>query len=321
MNIVSRIDPHLRAAREFVIGALGHDFMGSGSAPDRRATFRTFLDQIIPKEVISPEVRRHEYFVDGHGQDPKVRLLVYTPPGLTTPSPAILYIHGGGFSLGSADQDDGAAATLARDIGAVIVSVDYRLAPETPHPGPAEDCYAALRWLSAQVDELGVDSSQIAVYGHSAGGGLSAIVAQMARDRNGPAICFQMLCYPMLDDRMVCRSMTTRNGTGLFDRDAVALSWQSLLDNGHLLHLPYASAARMKDLAGLPPAFIDTGELDVLLDEDIDYARELIAAGVAVELHVYPNAYHGFDMFAADAPTSQQAVQTRKMALKRALGL
>lgn len=321
MTIVSRIDPHLRAAREFVIGALGHDFMGSGSAADRRTTFQAFLDQIMPKGVMHPEVRRDEYFVAGEGQDPKVRVLVYTPPGLTMPAPAILFIHGGGFSLGSVDQDDGAAAALALDIGAVIVSVDYRLAPETPYPGPLEDCYAALRWLSAQADELGVDSSRIAVYGHSAGGGLSAIVAQMARDRNGPAICFQMLCYPMLDDRMVSGSMTTRNGTGIFDRDAVALSWRSLLDNGHLSHLPYASAARAKNLAGLPPTFIDTGELDVLLDEDIDYARELMAAGVAVELHVYPNAYHGFDMFAADAPISRQAVETRKMALKRALGL
>ena len=248
--------------------------------------------------------------------------MVYTPPGLREePGPAVYYIHGGAFQLGSVAQEDGAAAGLALTSGCIVVSVDYRLAPETPHPGPVEDCYAGLAWLGAHTAELNVDPGRIAVYGHSAGGGLAALVAQIALDRGGPPIRYQMLCYPMLDDRADSRSMAELNGLGMFDRDAVVLGWSSLLGDDRAAPAPYGAAARRRDHAGLPPAYLDVGALDVLSDEVIDYARRLMGAGVRTELHVYPAAYHGFDMFSPEASVSQRAVAVRHAALRQALGL
>jgi acetyl esterase/lipase len=234
--------------------------------------------------------------------------------------PAVLHIHGGGYVIGSAEMFSAANADMATAMDAVVVSVDYRLAPETPHPGPVEDCYAALAWMHAHAAELAIDPARIAVTGESAGGGLAAALALLARDRGDHAICHQHLIYPMIDDRTCTRPAHPYTGEFVWSGPSNHFGWSSLL--GHEPGLPdvspYAAAARADDLSGLPSSFIAVGALDLFLDEDTDYALRLTRAGVPTELHVYPGAYHGFDLN-ADAGVVQHAKATSYRALKRAL--
>ncbi len=252
---------------------------------------------------------------DGHA----VPVRIYTPEG-TGPWPAILQIHGGGYIVGSVSTGHGMMMTLAASVGAVIVSVDYRLAPETPAPGSVEDCYAALLWLVERSAQLGIDPSRIAVAGQSAGGGLAAALTLMARDRGGPAIVHQNLTYPMLDDRTCVTPQPDHLGAFVWTPQANSFGWRCLLgqEPGGADVPPYAVPARAADLSGLPPAFITVGALDLFLAEDLDYARRLIEAKVPTELHVYPGAYHGFDVM-ANAPVSTRMQHDMTAALRRAL--
>jgi acetyl esterase/lipase len=214
-----------------------------------------------------------------------------------TPAPAILWIHGGGYVLGSAAQDTPKAERFAAELGHVVVSVDYRLAPETPHPGPVEDCYAALLWLHENAAELGVDPARLVVAGESAGGGLAAAVALLARDHGRVPLLLQALVYPMLDDRTVLDTdPNPYTGEFVWSRESNRFGWSSLLgrEPGGADVPGYAAAARAGELAGLAPAFVGVGALDLFLEEDIAYAGRLLRAGVPTELHVYPGAYHGF---------------------------
>lgn len=257
--------------------------------------------------------------VEADGRHVPVR--VYTPAdGQSVALPAILHIHGGGYVMGSVATNHGANMRLAAAVGAVVVSVDYRLAPETPAPGSVEDCYAALGWLHEQAAQMGVDPARIAVRGESAGGGLAAALTLLARDRGGPAIAYQNLIYPMLDDRTCITRHADHFGAFVWTPQANAFGWRSLLGQnpGGADISPYAAAARASDLAGLPPAFIAVGALDLFMIEDMDYARRLIEAGVATELHVYSGAYHGFDVL-PDAPASIRMNRDAVAALRRAL--
>lgn len=230
-----------------------------------------------------------------------VGVRVFTPPGGGEPRPGILHIHGGGMVIGSAHGSRRWPSTIAAELDAVVVSVDYRLAPETPFPGPQEDCYAALRWLAANAAELGVDPARIALMGESAGGGLAAAVALMARDRGGPAIRAQLLTYPMLDHRTGGPDDVWRNptvGEFMWTRELNQFGWRCLqgdygLDDDRI---GWFSPARAADLAGLPPALLLTGSLDLFFDENLDYARRLTAAGVPCELHSYRGAIHAFNI-------------------------
>lgn len=230
----------------------------------------------------------------------------------------ILHIHGGGMVVGSPQI---ALAGLRRQVAAldcVAVSVDYRLAPEHPFPAAIDDCHDALRWMASAADALGVDPARIGVSGESAGGGLAAALALVARDRGGPALAFQNLLYPMLDDRPEADAGNPVTGEFVWTRETNRFGWSCLLgaDPGQVS--PYAAPARATDLAGLPPAWIAVGALDLLLDEDVDYAMRLTRAGVAAELVVYPGAFHGFD-FAADAAVTHRAHAQRLDALARGL--
>lgn len=250
---------------------------------------------------------------------PDVPVLIYSTGKKS--APAILHIHGGGFVMGSAKMADPDNALLAEALGAVIVSVDYRLAPETPFPGPVEDCYAALCWLHDNAAELGVDASRIAISGESAGGGLAAATALLARDRGGPKLVLQRLIYPMLDDRTAASPPASPCfGEFIWTRASNVFGWRSLLaaEPGGADVSPYAAPARAKDVAGLPPTYLACGALDLFLEEDLDYARRLMAAGVPTEMHIYPGAPHGF-MMAADAEISQAFARDSLAALKRAL--
>jgi acetyl esterase/lipase len=204
-------------------------------------------------------------------------------------------MHGGGFVLGDADSDKDLPALLSAETGAVVVSVDYRLAPENPYPAPIEDCYAALVWVAGNAAELEIDPDHIGIGGVSAGGGLAAGVALLARDRGGPALCFQLLDIPEIDDRLQTSSMQQFVDTPLWNLPNAIESWRHYLGpqvaGGEVS--PYAAPARAADLRGLPPAFISACEFDPLRDEGIAYAQQLVQHGVATELHLYPGTFHG----------------------------
>jgi acetyl esterase/lipase len=237
-----------------------------------------------------------ELLVPGPEGAPEVRVRRYRPADREEPLPTLVYFHGGGFVVGSLDLYDADCRRIAAEVDAVVVSVDYRLAPEHPFPAPLEDCYAALVWVAGHADELGVDPDRIAVGGESAGGGLAAGVALLARDRGGPALCLQFLGIPELDDRLASGSMRALGATSPITTIANGeISWDSYLGaglRGTDQVSPYAAPARATDLAGLPPALVTAYELDALRDEDIAYAQRLLSAGVPTELHVYPGAFH-----------------------------
>jgi acetyl esterase/lipase len=250
-----------------------------------------------------------------------VRVRIYRPDVQPSKLPALLWIHGGGYVMGDIEQDDRLMKQLVKRIGCVAVSVDYRLAPEHPFPAPVEDCYAGLKWLFAHADELGVEPARIAIGGASGGGGLAAGLALLARDRGEVQVAFQLLIYPMIDDRNVTPASHAITDPRMWNRESNRLGWKAYLgrDGGGADVSPYAAAARATDLTNLPPAYIPVGALDLFVDENIEYAQRLIQAGVPTELHVYPGAFHGFDLFAPSATVSKQFKADRDSALKRAL--
>jgi triacylglycerol lipase len=254
-----------------------------------------------------------------HGHD--IGIAIYTPREPSESHPAVLHIHGGGYVLGSVRMNDISNRMLAVAARCVIASVDYRLAPETLHPGPIEDCYAALKWLYTNADALGVDRTRIAVSGESAGGGLAAALALLARDRGEVPLLFQRLIYPMIDDRTAVQTDPHPfAGEFLWTASANHFGWSSLLgrEPGGAEVSHYAAAARADDLAGLPAAYISVGALDLFLEENLEYARRLMRAGVPTELHVYPGAYHGFEI-APQAKVTQAAQRDALNAMVRAL--
>jgi acetyl esterase/lipase len=261
--------------------------------------------------------------IPGPDGAPDVVVRVYAPRApSSTAVPAILYIHGGGFFVGSIDTEHMGSAALARELGIVVVSVDYRLAPEHPFPAGLEDCYAALVWLHEHAVALGVDPTRIAVNGGSAGGGLAAGLALLARDRGGPALCFQYLGIPELDDRLETASMRQFTDTPMWSRPAAEKSWEWYLGDAHGRDdvSPYASPARATDLAGVPPTYISTMQYDPLRDEGIIYGLRLLEAGVTVELHSFPGTFHGSAIMTGAAVTRREGAE-RLTVWRRALGL
>ncbi len=270
-----------------------------------------------------------DVFVESCSQSVKVRL--YIPQQLISQEKntthgdakvsALVYVHGGGYVLGSLETDHAAAARYAKRLGIVVVSVDYRLAPENPFPAGLHDCYAALCWLYEQADSLSVDKNRIGIYGVSAGGGLSAAVTLLARDKSGPAICFQCLCIPELDDRMTTPSARQFVDTPIWDRAKGELSWTYYLGDDYSRgseNVPVLAApGRESNFENLPPAYINTMEFDPLRDEGILYAMNLMAAGVPVELHNYPGTFHGSTQFVADV--SKRQINELTDALRRGL--
>jgi acetyl esterase/lipase len=226
--------------------------------------------------------------------DPDVPVRLHREHGVTEPRPCLISIHGGGYVIGSHLGDDGRFDRWSPMLRSIGISVGYRLAPETPYPGPLEDCYTALRWAYLNARDLGIDPGKIGIIGGSAGGGLAAGLALLARDRAEIPVAFQVLSYPMLDDRA---TRSGQAGAPLWGPSVNKFGWRSYLSGlrpGDCLP-GYAVPARAGDLAGLPPAFITVGNLDGLLDEDVDYARRLIAAGVPTDLHVFADGPHAFD--------------------------
>jgi len=233
----------------------------------------------------------------------------------------ILLLHSGGMMFGDRFSGADQALRWVEQLGAVLVAVDYRLAPEYPDPVPFEDCYATLEWFAAEAPRLGVRHDRILVAGASAGGGLAAAVALAARDRGGPRLCGQLLDYPMLDDRGQTASMRAFDGVGVWDRISNETGWRALLGDrvGGPDVSAYAAPARATDLHGLPPAFIDVGSAEVFRDEAVDYAQRLWKAGVDAELHVWPGAFHACDVFAAHTTIARAMIRARDDWLRRLL--
>ncbi|MGH9079640.1 MAG: alpha/beta hydrolase [Acidimicrobiales bacterium] len=255
-----------------------------------------------------------------HPGGPEVLVRVYRPDERSRPRAGLLYMHGGGFVIGTIETEEMNATTLARDLGIVVASVDYRLAPENPYPAGLDDCSAALEWLHRGAEEFGIDAGRIGVYGQSAGGGIAAALALRTRRHGGPPICFQFLGIPELDDRLDTPSMRAFVDTPLWNRPNAILSWAHYLGDLDGKVPDEAAPARASDLKGLPPAYISAMEFDPLRDEAIEYATRLLHAGVPTELHVFPGTFHG-SSFISGAAITQRTHQEELAALRRGLRL
>jgi triacylglycerol lipase len=318
MDTRKLVDPALyKVLDAFPTIALNREMLKPMREAERFAQFEIAVDPDA-EAAIEKNVRQ----APGPAGAPEVDLHIYRPRQATTSLPCIYHIHGGGYVGGGAAQLERLHIPLAHRLNCVIVSVDYRLAPEHRFPASIEDCYAGLAWTFANAPALGVDKARIGVMGESAGGGLAAALALMARDRGQYKLAFQHLIYPMIDDRTcVTASPNPVAGEFIWTPHNNAFGWEALLGEppGGAAVSPYAAAARAADLAGLPPAFIACPTLDLFIDEDIDYAHRLMRAGVPVELVVYPGGFHGFDIFGGDAAISLRARRDSREALARAL--
>lgn len=312
-------DPELEAAL-----ALAGDAFPSTLTPEMIPLMRgaSVLPGPTPQEVIAEHGFTHrDITIPGHDGDDIV-ITVIQKDGRTGVGPGFFHTHGGGMIIG--DRWLGVEGFLgwAEKFNGVIVTVEYRLAPEFPDPYPVEDCYAALVWTAEHADELGIDLSRLLIGGASAGGGLAAGTALLARDRKGPALIGQLLIYPMLDDRDESVSTQQIDGIGVWDRGSNITGWSALLGErrGTDGVSIYAAPARATDLSGLPPAYIDAGSAEVFRDEDVAYATKLWEAGVQAELHVFAGGFHGFDSFAPQAVVSQAMLAARDNWVTRLLG-
>jgi len=296
---------------------------------------------VMPNEDIHPELRRAARFIPRFTVQPWALPLVrrlsdlrkpsnagidvltlpsgagvrlHRPANAVGPTPALLWIHGGGYLFGTAAQDDDVCRQYVKRLGVTVAAVDYRLAPEHPYPIPLEDCYSVLTWLARLP---GIDPGRIAIGGASAGGGLTAALALLARDRGEVTPVLQVLSYPMLDDRTTDPSLDDA-GFRLWNPGSNRIGWQSYLGGADPA---VAVPARREDLAGVAPAWLGVGTLDLFHDEDLGYAERLTAAGVPCEVHVVPGAFHGFDRIAAKSSISRAYFESQAASLRQALKL
>ncbi|WP_261569440.1 alpha/beta hydrolase [Frankia gtarii] len=305
------LDPQLAAViGPFLAAVPAVEPPPAGDWKTRRMNIEAALAQMIAALPAPEGVATTDHEINAH-DGATIALRWYTAR-TSVPGPAVLYFHGGGMILGSVGLYDPWVARYVSATGVPMLSVEYRLAPEHPHPTPVEDCYAALRWLADHAVELGVDPARIAVMGDSGGGGLAAAVALLARDRGGPALAQQILIYPMLDDRNTTPDPAIAPFAG-WNHDDNITGWGALLGTarGGPDVSPYAAPARADDLTGLPPAYVEVGELDIFRDESIEYARRLSVAGVSIELHVHPGAPHGFDALGPETDVGRRATADR----------
>jgi acetyl esterase/lipase len=262
-----------------------------------------------------------DFWVPSETEAHSVRVRLFQPEHAPHAVPTLLWLHGGGFVMGDPEIDEINNIAIVHDAGIAVASVDYRLAPRHRFPAPLDDCYTALSWLSREAGTLGVQPDRIAVGGSSAGAGLAAGLVLMAHDRQEVPVAFQMLLYPMLDDRTVLRTDIDMSNVRLWDNNANRYGWSAYLgrDPGGTGVNPYAAPARRADLTGLPSTWMGVGTLDLFHDEDLAYAQRLIESGVACELHIVTGAYHGFDLFSPKSTVVRQFRQSYLDALRRAL--
>ncbi|WP_235038741.1 alpha/beta hydrolase [Kibdelosporangium aridum] len=290
------------------------------SLAEKRASLDE-MGSVLPPYDATNAIDVRDELVPGPDGAPEVPVRVYRRAGQEGAQPGLFYIHGGGFVIGGLEMADRFAMPVVDELGIVVVAVDYRLAPETPFPGPVEDCYAALVWTANKASELGIDPARLAVGGESAGGGLSAATALLARDRGGPALSYQYLWIPELDDRLETESMRAYVDTPLWNYPNAVFSWDSYLGEGKRGTAdvsPYAAPARATDLSGLPPTVVTVCQFDPLRDEGLEYARRLSQANVPTELRGYAGTFHGSSLV-GDAAVTQRAAADQLEDLRRGL--
>lgn len=289
--------------------------------PATRAFFEQLNAGMAAQAPEIPGVVTSDHHAPGPDGDPDVMVRIYQPAERPDTLPAILWIHGGGYVIGDVDGDDLKAKAMCLAANCVVASVEYRLAPEHPYPAPLEDCYAALKWLAANAAEFGVDPDRIAIGGASAGGGLAAGLGLLARDRDEVNVAYQLLIYPMIDDKNLAQADENTPDTAVWSRYNNLVGWRSYLGQepgGDDISI-YAAPMRAEDVSGLPPTFIGVGTPDLFREENFAYAQRLLAAGVPTEFHVYPDGFHGFDGFAAGTPIADKFTADQMSALKYAL--
>ncbi|MGI5902419.1 MAG: alpha/beta hydrolase [Desulfitobacteriia bacterium] len=305
--------------------------------PELRPYVVNFPDMVVTKETLemvrnmpegamsfpirySKEVIIEERYIPGPKGEPDVRVKIFTPVDKKEILPGLLWIHGGGYVYPFIDMEDDRCALFAYKANCVVVSVDYRVAPENPYPAPLEDCYAALEWFFENAEKIGVDKKRIGVGGGSAGGGLTIAVCLLARDRKGPEIIFQMPLCPMIDDTNSTPSSYEVTDPRFWNRQSNIFCWNAYLGDIPDDEVPiYAAPTRAEDLSNLPPAYICVGGLDIFRDETIDFAARLARAGVATELHIFPGCFHGFELMVTEAEISKIANEELVRVLKTAL--
>jgi acetyl esterase/lipase len=320
VDLHSRLDAeHLavyRAMPDDLLSALADDL------PAARIRMAE-LAAAVERPPVPAGLTTEDRYAPGPAGAPDVLVRIYRPAELPSPAAALYWVHGGGMILGSIAMNDDSCAAIADKLQILVASVEYRLAPEYPYPAPMEDCYAGLRWFAGAAGELGVDAARIAIGGASAGGGLAAGLGLLARDRGEVAVAFQLLVYPMLDDRNITPSSHAVVDPKVWNRAANTVGWNAYLAGraGAEDVAPYAAPARATDLAALPPTYINVGDLDLFVDEDIAYAQALMRAGVPVELHVYPGAFHGSNNFVSRAVLSRRWNADERAAIARGLGV
>jgi acetyl esterase/lipase len=321
MDSAPPFDAELAAA----LAATGHDTFATGLTLDMLATERNALVEEVPSvEKLAEDgtFEITERAVPGLEGAPDVSLLILRPKGLADARPIVYHTHGGGLIMGNNRFGLGQVTDWALQLGLVVVSVEYRLAPEHPFPAALDDAYAGLLWTARNAESIGGDPRRVIVAGGSAGGNLAAGLSLRARDQGGIELLGQVLIYPMLDDRSETLSAHQMTGRGVWDRVSNETAWTAVLGAPHPREeVPgYAAPARAADLSGLPAAYLEVGTAETFRDEVIAFAERIWSVGGEAELHVWPGAFHGFDIFAPHAALSQDAREARLRWLKRLLG-
>jgi acetyl esterase/lipase len=319
LDLSERLDPELEGPIKQMLSQMPPN--NFDDLPAARTASNKMTAAMKAQMPIIPGVTSEDRVIPGPKDAPEVTVRIYRPEKRPKLSPTLLWIHGGGYMLGDIEGEDFTAKQFALAGECTVVSVEYRLAPEHPFPAPLEDCYAVLKWLAANARALGVNASKIAIGGASAGGGLAAGLALLARDRGEVKVDFQLLIYAMINDCNIQPASDILPDALFWTRESNLAGWRCYLGNepGKEGVSCYASVYRATNLEGLPPAYIATGDIDLFAQEDIVYARRLIEAGVPTELHVYPGGPHAFDMMVPDADVSKRFTADIHRALKRAL--
>jgi acetyl esterase/lipase len=288
---------------------------------NRNLWFWRFLDNVLWRRKIPEDISIENICIPSQETGMNLRLRIYRSKSLNASAPVLVWLHGGGYIVGKPEQDDFCCIQYVREAGIVVVSVDYRYAPEHPFPAALEDGYSALIWVKSHAEQLSIDSTRIAIGGASAGAGLAAALIQLANDRNEIKPSFQLLVYPMLDDRTSLRTDIVNHRNMIWSQDSNRFGWKSYLGKecGAKDVPAYSVPGRREDLSGLPPAWIGVGTLDLFHDEDVEYAQKLSSCGVECEIFIIPGAFHGFDVFDPQIPIIQDFRKSQISAMKKYL--
>ncbi len=320
MDPMERLDPELIGPLQGLLDATG----GGINLRDIAAT-REMLDGMIAagkaEAPAIPGVSTEDRVVPGLDAGVSVPVRIYRPESNSDTLPALVWMHPGGYVVGNIELDDLMVTQLAADTGCIVISVDYRLAPEHPYPAALDDSFAVMQWVPREAVALGIDPARIAIGGASAGGGLAAACCLRARDENAAQACFQLLVYPAIDDSNIEQVGDGVQENLFWTRENALVGWRAYLSGRQGSNdVPvHAAPARATDLRDLPDAYIGVGSADMFMKENIDYAEGLSAGGAAVQLAVYPGAFHAFDSFAPAARVSQRMIAERNAALRAAV--